>query len=525
LGFERLSKGNQHLSTGGTNYGTVKDQPELRNLRLASEESLGAVFMLNNQLDSAYFHLQKLYSETLTDPYWHSKLLMFFGDLQFRRGNRELGLNYLRQSINIFQNNNDHYSQGDACRFISECFREMNMVDSSIFYAKKGLVEAQSIDYKSPILYNSRTLAELYESKDIGQALHYRKVFDSANDNYYGPAKVKDLQSALSNEQERQRKMVAAAIAYQNRLKQFGLLGGFCLILLVAFILYRNNQQKKKANLLLHYQMEKVESTLSELKSTQSQLIQSAKMASLGELTAGIAHEIQNPLNFVNNFSEVNKELIEELKMEAVNGNKDEVIAIAENIQTNEEKISYHGKRADTIVKGMLQHSRSGTGQRELVNINAIVEECLGLSYRSFRAKVKSFEADLQTEFDETFGPVSVVQQNIVQVLINILNNAFYAVNEKSMGKPPGYRPVVCVSTRRVEDKVQVSVKDNGNGISEKVRDKIFQPFFTTKPAGQGTGLGLSLSYDMVKSHGGEIILNTMENAGSEFIIEFPIKH
>jgi two-component system, NtrC family, sensor kinase len=503
--------------------GTIRNQPELRSSRLLAEQSLGAVFMFNAQLDSSFFYLQRLYDETLTDPYWHAGSLMFFGDLQFRMGKHELGLNYLRQSIDLFQKDNNHYSLGDACRFISECFREMNMIDSSIIYAKRGLAEAQSIGYNSPIYYNSRALAELYESRDVGEALHYRKVFDTVNDIYYGPAKVKDLQKALSDEQERQRKMEATAVAYRNKLKQYGLLVGFFLVLLVASILYRNNQQKKKANFLLQHQKEKVESTLAELKSTQSQLIQSAKMASLGELTAGIAHEIQNPLNFMNNFSEINAELIEELKMEVNGGNKDGVLAIADNIKANEEKIGHHGKRADAIVKGMLQHSQSGTGQREPVNINAVAAECLRLSYRGFQAKDKSFEVSLQSDFDETIGMVPVIQQEIVRVLVNIFNNAFYAVDEKRKEQIRGYEPAVSVSTRKVGGKIDISVKDNGKGVPNNLRDKIFQPFFTTKPTGQGTGLGLSLSYDMVKAHGGEIKLNTKDNEGSEFIIELSL--
>jgi two-component system, NtrC family, sensor kinase len=512
--------------------GGIKNQPSLKSWLMRAEESLGAVFMLNSQLDSAFFHLKKLYDETLTDPYWHPGLLMFFGDLQFRMGKRDTGLDYLRQSIQLFQNDSDHYYLGDACRFISECFREMNMVDSSIFYAKRGLAEAQSIGYKSPILYNSRTLAELYESKDISQALHYRKVFDTANDIYYGPAKVKDLQKALSDEQERQRKIEAAAIAYQNRLKQYGLLAGFFLVLLVAFILYRNNRQKKKANYTLHLQKEKVESTLTELKTTQSQLIQSEKMASLGELTAGIAHEIQNPLNFVNNFSEVNKELLAEMNEEISKGNYDEVKSLAKDLSGNEEKISYHGKRADAIVKSMLQHSRSDKGKKELTDLNALADEYLRLAYHGIRAKDSTFNASMKTDFDESIGNISIVPQDFGRVLLNLYNNAFYAVSQKEKQQSEGpaagarsgetYRPTVSVRTKKMDNKVEIRVRDNGNGIAEKVKEKIFQPFFTTKPTGLGTGLGLSLSYDIIKAHGGEIWVETKEGEGVEFVIQIP---
>jgi two-component system, NtrC family, sensor kinase len=502
-----------------------KNQPDWRSLRMSSEEGLGAVFMFNNQLDSAFSHLQKIFLETLNDPYLHTSAMMFFGDLQFKMGSRETGLDYLRQTIRISQNENNHYALGDACRFISECFRDMNLIDSSIIYAKRGLAEAQSIGYKSPVYYTSRALAELYEPIDVKEALHYRKVFDTVNDYYYGPAKVKELQKALSDEQERQRKMEAAAVAYQYKLRQYGLMSGFCIVLLIAFLLYRNNQQKKKANLLLQHQKDKVESTLTELKSTQLQLIQSAKMASLGEITAGIAHEIQNPLNFVNNFSEINAELIEELKKEAMEGNKREVLAIADNLKVNEERITHHGRRADAIVKSMLQHSRSGSGKKEPVNLNAITEECLKLSYHGFQVNDKLFEVNLETDFDEKIGEISAIQSDLVRVLINIFNNAFYAVKEKKKEQGESFVPAVSVRTREAEEKAEIRVKDNGNGIPAKIVDKIFQPFFTTKPTGEGTGLGLSLSYDMVNAHGGEIRLITKENEGTEFIVEWPLKY
>ncbi len=493
----------------------IKNQPEGLFWHRQTEQSLGAVFMLSNQLDSACVHLEKVYNETLNDNNWHPVNLMFYGNLQFRMGKKNEGINDLRQSIDIFQKRENRYSLGDACRFISQCFREMDMVDSSIFYAKKGLAEAQSIGYSSPILYTSRTLAELYETKDISKALYYRKIYDSANDIYYGSEKVKRLQTALSDEQERQKKIEAAATAYQNRLKQYGLLIGSGIIFLIAFIQYRNNQQKKKANILLKHQKEKVESTLSELKSTQSQLIQQEKLSSLGSLTAGIAHEIQNPLNFVNNFSEVNKELIGELVEEVEKGNTDEVKLIANDIKENSEKINHHGRRADAIVKGMLQHSRSGTGVKEPIDINKLVDEYLRLAYQGLRAKNNSFNVVIKTDFDQRIGNISIVPQEIGRVLLNLYNNAFYAVAEKQKAEGEAYEPIVSVSTTKSENGIFITVSDNGNGIPENIIDKIFQPFFTTKPTGQGTGLGLSLSYDIIKAHGGEIKVETKVAEGN----------
>ncbi|HVU83923.1 MAG TPA: ATP-binding protein [Puia sp.] len=269
-------------------------------------------------------------------------------------------------------------------------------------------------------------------------------------------------------------------------------------------------------------QKEELEHTLTELKSTQAQLIQSEKMASLGELTAGIAHEIQNPLNFVNNFSEVNKELLEELKLAIDKGSMGEVKALADDIIENEQKINHHGKRADGIVKSMLQHSRKSTGQKELTDINALCDEYLRLSFHGLRAKDKSFNAKFKTDFDTAAGKINIMPQEIGRVLLNLLNNAFYAVNEKKQEGIQNYEPAVTVQTKKTGNSVSITVSDNGNGIPEKIKDKIFQPFFTTKQTGQGTGLGLSLSFDIIKSHGGNINMETREKEGTKFIITLP---
>ena len=292
--------------------------------------------------------------------------------------------------------------------------------------------------------------------------------------------------------------------------------------LLMGIFLYRNNQVKQKANVLLKTQKDKLESTLKTLEATQAQLIQSEKMASLGELTAGIAHEIQNPLNFVNNFSEVNKELIGEMKTEMAKGNTAEARSIAEDIESNEEKILFHGKRADSIVKGMLQHSRSSSGVKEPTNINALADEYLRLSYQGIRARDKLFQAEIKTDFDPSLGSIPVIPQDIGRVLLNIFNNAFFAVNEKKKELGDGYEPTVFLITKKETGRILISIKDNGNGIPQKLVEKIFQPFFTTKPTGQGTGLGLSLSYDMVKAHGGEIKVHTEEGRFTEFVIQIP---
>ena len=325
----------------------------------------------------------------------------------------------------------------------------------------------------------------------------------------------------------------------KNRIELLEMLSGQIGISIENAILYENLEEK------VIERTKEIEKAYTELKATQALLIQSEKMASLGELTAGIAHEIQNPLNFVNNFSEVNAELIDEMIGEIEKGNLDEVKLIANDIAENEKRIKQHGKRADAIVKGMLQHSRSSTGQKEPTNINGLADEFLRLAYLGLRAKEKSFNVTLNTDFDQSIENISIIPQDIGRVILNLINNAFYAVTERSRGAATekksstdlqgfqnlegldAYEPTVWLSTSRIPpldgEGVKVSVRDNGNGIPEKIRDKIFQPFFTTKPAGEGTGLGLSMSYDIVKAHGGELKVESTEGKGTEFAIKLPV--
>lgn len=274
-------------------------------------------------------------------------------------------------------------------------------------------------------------------------------------------------------------------------------------------------------------QKEALEQTLAELKTTQAQLIQSEKMASLGELTAGIAHEIQNPLNFVNNFSDVSVELIQELEEERGKGEKrDEGLIddLLTDLKQNLQKITHHGQRADGIVKGMLQHSRASSGQKEPTDLNVLADEYLRLAYHGLRAKDKSFNAHFKTELDPNLGKVDVVPQEMGRVLLNLLTNAFHAVQQRQKLQPTGYHPEVTIRTQRVGQHLEIRVRDNGTGIPEAVKAKIFQPFFTTKPTGEGTGLGLSLSYDIVKKgHGGTIEVESVPEVGTEFIVRIPV--
>jgi signal transduction histidine kinase len=272
----------------------------------------------------------------------------------------------------------------------------------------------------------------------------------------------------------------------------------------------------------LQTEKKRAEEALADLRTTQKQLIQVEKMASLGELTAGIAHEIQNPLNFVNNFSEVSTELIGEMNAEIEKGDLNEAKTIASDIRKNLEKIAHHGKRADAIVKSMLQHSSRSSGKKEPANINALADEYLRLAYHGFRAKEISFNATLKTDYDKTIGNIDIIPQDIGRVLLNLINNAFYAVSEKMKLNLELYEPTITISTGKSEGYIEIRVADNGNGIPQNMLEKIFQPFFTTKPTGEGTGLGLSLSYDIVKAHGGELKVETKEGGGAEFIIRIP---
>jgi two-component system, NtrC family, sensor kinase len=472
-----------------------------------------------NKLDSAEKLVQMLEKKHASDATWIIINNRLRGSIAVRKNELPLAIEYYRKSNEAAMAETAFREAATAINAMAQVFKKLGQPDSAIFYAKEGLKLGEMLKYRNRILAASSLLAELYAEKDPKEALKYYQIASAAKDSLYGVQKVQQLQSATMKEQERQTELEAASLAYQNRMRQWALLGGIGAFLIIALILYRNNRQKQKTNKVL-------ETTLANLKATQSQLIQQEKMASLGELTAGIAHEIQNPLNFVNNFSELNKELIVEMREEITKGNYDEVNTLAKDVEDNEEKINHHGKRADAIVKGMLQHSRISSGIKEPTDINALCDEYLRLAYHGLRAKDKSFNATMKTDFDESIGNINIVPQDIGRVVLNLINNAFYAVDEKKK-QQPDFEPVVTVATRSVKSPsgdlgALISVKDNGNGIPQKVLEKIFQPFFTTKPTGQGTGLGLSLSYDIVKAHGGELKVETKEGEGSKFIIVLP---
>jgi len=497
-----------------------------------SSLNLGNEYEKLNMFDSALFYTKQAYdlSVKLKNADFTGVALNNFGNIYSKMGNGATAMKNYRLSLPYSINEEDDDALCESYLGMASLFRKAGQADSCLYYAKLSLTTAQKASFISRVMDASNFLTSYYTSiNDIDSAFVYQSATIAAKDSLFSQEKAREIQSLSYEETLRQQQIQDAKEEAQTRLKFNMLFGGLGALLIVAFLLFRNNRQRRKANILLKHQKEKVESTLQELKTTQGHLVQSEKMAALGELTAGIAHEIQNPLNFVNNFSEVSNEMLAEMKTELTNNNKENAVAIADDIKQNLEKINLHGKRADAIVKGMLQHSRRSSGVKEPTDINALCDEFLRLAYHGLRAKDKSFNANFKTDFDDSIGKINIIPQDIGRVILNLINNAFYAVDEKKKSGIKNYEPIVTVSTKTVKPplgglgaKVEISVKDNGNGIHQKVLDKIFQPFFTTKPTGQGTGLGLSLSYDIVKGHGGELKVETKEGEGSDFIIQLP---
>ena len=498
--------------------------------------SIADVLIAMNQFDSVPYYLKMANDNLAKVNVKTAQVSARYGDLEAIRGNYALALDYYQKGLEI----KEPRTSANIQNALSRLYKKINQPDSAIAHARKGLAVAELYSLKRTILESTKLLSELYEPIDAHESLRYYKLSMTTRDGLIGAGNMQAIQTMINQEEERQKEIEATKMAFQTQLKQYGFFAGIMMLLIISFILFRNNRLKQRANTLLHKQKEEIQSTLIQLKTTQSQLIQSEKMASLGELTAGIAHEIQNPLNFVNNFSEVNEELLSELKDELSKGKTDDAIALANEAIENQKKIYHHGKRADGIVKGMLQHSRTSSGTKELTDINALCDEYLRLSYHGLRAKDKTFNAKFETNFDPTIEKINVIPQDIGRVILNLINNAFYAVAEKEkMLANDNYEPAVTVTTKKLNarqddvfghgdplgrGKIQIIIKDNGNGIPDSVRDKIFHPFFTTKPTGQGTGLGLSLSYDIVtKGHGGELKVESKEGGGTELITILPI--
>jgi len=553
---EKNEKSNWH-------YWVFSNSKSLREARLSilamNYNGLGILLQNMGELEKGKEAMDEM--RRLGEIMANGKILSTYYGNTTRQLSIDSAIQYSKKAIQYSDAANYKINRGNDLNALSRQFLRKNKIDSALHYAYLSAAAGEEQKSLRALTATYATLAFIQATinKNPDSALYYsRKIFSiaettqTANDfrsAYFALAKVfalkknadsallyeqlySNLSDSLNNDQikqltEFQKSAFAAQLelkkvndektAYQNKITLYGILGALAAVCIVALILFRNNRQKQKSN-------KDLESTLSNLKSTQSQLIQSEKMASLGELTAGIAHEIQNPLNFVNNFSEVSNELIDEMNTELDKGDINEAKAIAEDVKQNLEKINHHGKRADAIVKGMLQHSRSSSGVKEPTDINALCDEYLRLSYHGLRAKDKSFNATMKTDFDNSIGNINIIPQDIGRVVLNLLTNAFYVVDEKMKTGVQNYEPTVSISTKKVGDKVEIKVTDNGNGIPQNVLEKIFQPFFTTKPTGQGTGLGLSLGYDIItKGHGGELSVETVEKEGSTFTISLPI--
>ena len=514
---------------------------------------IGDSYLKLNNTDSALHYQQQAlnYYSTFSfeDRKFEGGTYSSLGLIYEQLGNMNLAMENYQKAVQVSVQHGNLRHTGDAYLQLANLHQSSKKTDSGFLYAKKALEAFSMGGYRKEEAIAYRMISDYYhDQSNTDSSFAYLRIATFLNDSLsrIEKARLQEFQVAAFNQQLELQQQEQERFEKEGRQKTIAIIALIAVFGTVGFLLYRNNIQKQKANHILEEKNSQIEQTLSDLKVTQKQLLQSEKMASLGELTAGIAHEIQNPLNFVNNFSEVSKELLDEMKEAIEKGDTEDAKEIMNDVIQNLEKINHHGKRADGIVKGMLQHSRSSTGQKEPTDINALCDEYLRLSYHGLRAKDKAFNAKIETSFDKSLGKINIVPQEIGRVILNLINNAFYAVGERSKAEGPDqrigavsektkqgmadYEPTVSVATIKVNGNVLISVKDNGNGIPENIKDKIFQPFFTTKPTGQGTGLGLSLSYDIVKGHGGVIKVETREGeglpagqAGSEFIIQLPI--
>ena len=486
--------------------------------------NLGNMYLTLRNIDSTTFYYQESVRHGLACNYlqYTSAAYNGLGEINYLQGNLPQARSYYNKAIEAAFGQKNNIALGAAMVNIAKLLNKQGNKDSAYYFAQQSIQTYQPLNMNNLMMSAYRTMAEVFESShQHDSAYFYLSMANMIKDSLQTTENSRQFQNLEFNEQTRQQELANEKQKSQARLRMYGLIAGLAAIAIIAGILYWGNMRKRKTNIVLN-------KTLQNLTSAQAQLIQSEKMASLGELTAGIAHEIQNPLNFVNNFSDVSTELVDEMNEEITKGNIEDAKQIAQDLKQNLEKINHHGKRAGDIVKGMLQHSRTSSGQKEPTNINALADEYLRLAYHGLRAKDKSFNATMKTDFDETISNINIIPQDIGRVILNLITNAFYVVNEKALSAvatptAAKYEPTVSVSTKKVGDKVEIKVADNGGGIPQKILDKIFQPFFTTKPTGQGTGLGLSLSYDIVKAHGGELKVETKDGEGSEFIIQLPV--
>ncbi len=500
-----------------------------------------AYAFLNNK-DSALYFGQQALADAKANKDLFGGYFNTIGRAYCQIGQDSLALRYLRYSFFYFTKVGADFSNlQESCYGLAIYFNKKKQFDSAFWYARQsadiGLENAFSdFTYEACVM-----LAGYFTQKHMADsALYYQQAGDKVYASLFNPDNVNDFVKMGQEEDQRLQQLAAdkkiAAEQYKSKLVIYGLIAALLCAVVIGAIVAQNNRQRKKAYALLQTQQKETniqkytaEQALKELQSTQAQLIQSEKMASLGELTAGIAHEIQNPLNFVNNFSEVSVELAEELAAEIENAalppeSKEAIGDIIADLVQNQHKINFHGKRADGIVKSMLQHSRASTGHKELADLNQLADEYLRLGYHGLRAKDKSFNATLETSFDTTLPNIAMVPQDVGRVLVNMFTNAFYSVGKKQKLAGAGYKPTVSLTTVKKDGFAEIRIRDNGLGIPKTVVDKIFNPFFTTKPTGEGTGLGLSLSYEIIaQGHGGSLAVDTVEGDFAEFVIQIPL--
>jgi two-component system, NtrC family, sensor kinase len=503
--------------------------------------NIGEVYFGRSEYDSAMYYLQialDLSDGTIDATFPLTQL----GQINAALGNFQKAYSLHKRALNISEKLGAKFELAQSLLGLAKTQRKMEDYQNAVITFERAKSLAMEIDAKNELVDAYLNLAEIHALTEDYKAAYENEINAKAVKEEIAKSSTEQMIQELQFEFELDKKEAEIALlqkdtelknaaVFNQRIIIFTALGGLLMFVIISFYLFRNNLNKQKANRLLqiqkeeiHLQRENAESAFEKLKSTQAQLIQSEKMASLGELTAGIAHEIKNPLNFVNNFSEVCAELLDEMKEELQGGNQKLALEIADDIKLNLEKINNHGKRADSIVKGMLEHSRTSIGERVETDLNALATEYFRLSYHGLKAKDNNFRVDLVMDLDSELPKAKVNPQDFVRVLLNLFNNAFYVVNEKlSQQGMENYQPSVRLSTKQVNQNIVIEVSDNGLGIPEAIKDKIFQPFFTTKPTGKGTGLGLSLSYDIVKSHGGTISVSSQAGMGTDFIVTLPI--
>ena len=551
VSFPDYKQAKEYLYRAQKRYNKLpKEDPDA----LLNLANLGYVYRYENKPDSARYYQQLAYQMAIRLPVagrsaWGDPLpfiLRELGAIDAKAGAVKQGLVFLRQAKTAAFADNNRQVYTRTCNTMATLFQQQNQPDSALYYARQALLTSEQTGLTIGVLKNSQLVASLFKARrQADSALKYTELMMNANDSLYNQQRIKQLESINFEEQKHRRRLEEQKARFEGQVTQYALLSGAFVLLIISVLLWRNNRHQRRANVLLTdlneqvhrqkteitQQRDDLSHTLTDLRTTQTQLIQAEKMASLGELTAGIAHEIQNPLNFVNNFSDVSVELLAELQNGPFRKLPDTEKEYAEEIMTdltqNLQKISLHGSRASSIVKGMLQHSRASTGQRELTDINALCDEYLRLAYHGLRAKDKTFNASFKTDFDASLGQISVIPQDMGRVLLNLFTNAFYAVRQRQQAPQPPkgepYQPSVSVTTRCTNGQAVITVSDNGTGIPESVRQKIFQPFFTTKPTGEGTGLGLSMAFDIVtKGHTGTIEMDSTEGEGTTFTITLP---